>query len=191
MKNLVRIVVVLSVCALLAQAQMSGGASQAAKQPTVGEALDRELATAESELVPLAEEMPEDKYGYAPSQGEFKGVRNFGQQLKHIASANYMLFAVVAGEKPPADLGEGENGPESVRTKAEILKYLKESFAYGHKVLKGMDDKTLTKAIKTPWGSDTTPVGLATLTIGHNFNHYGQLVVYLRANGLVPPASRR
>lgn len=192
MRKQLLLLVTLVLLAGAAYSQMSGGASQAAKPTlTVGQALDRELATAEREIVPLAEEMPEDKYGYAPSQGEFKGVRNFGQQLKHIASANYMLFAVIAEEKPPADLGQGENGPDSVRTKAEIVKYLKDSYTYGHKVLKAMDDKTLTKPTKTPWGSESTPVSMATLTIGHNFNHYGQLVVYARSNGMVPPASRQ
>lgn len=170
---------------------LAGMASAQAAPMTVGQALDRELATVEREIVPLAEEMAEAKYAYAPTQGEFKGVRTFGQQLKHVASANYMLFATIAGEKPPADLGQGESGPESVRTKAEILKYLKDSFAYGHKVLKAMDDKTLTKAIKTPWGSPSTPVSMATLTIAHVMDHYGQLVVYARANGMIPPASRQ
>jgi len=171
--------------------QASGGKAQATTQMTVGQALDRELASVERELVPLAEEMPESKYNYAPTQGEFKGVRTFSAQLKHVASANYSIFAAVAGEKPPVDLGPNEAGPESVKSKAQIVKYLKDSFAYGHKVLKAMDDKNLTKPAKTPWGSNSTPVGMATLTIAHVMDHYGQLVVYARANGMIPPASRQ
>src|SRR5688572_24510280 len=115
MKKSLLLAVTLALFAGAAYSQMPGGGTQAAaaSQMTVGQALDGELSTVEREIVPLAEEMPEDKYGYAPTQGQFKGVRNFGQQLKHVGSANYMLFATIAGEKPPADLGQGENGPDS------------------------------------------------------------------------------
>jgi hypothetical protein len=72
--------------------------------------------------------MPEDKYSFVPSDGQFKGVRNFGQQLKHMASSNYEMGSAILGEKPPVNVG-GENGPDALASKTEIVKYLKDSFA--------------------------------------------------------------
>src|SRR5258706_2081219 len=62
-------------------------------------------------LLPLAMAMPEDKYGFAPTEGEFKGVRTFREQLKHVAASNYVYASSILGEKPPADIGEEDNGP--------------------------------------------------------------------------------
>jgi hypothetical protein len=144
---------------------------------TITQILDRALTNVEEEFVPAADAMPEDKYGYAPTDGEFKGVRTFAEQVKHVAADNYQFGAAILQVKPP-DTG-GEAGPASVKTKAQIMQYLKDSFAYLH------------KAIKSPWGQSTiTRLGIATLTVGHCYDHYGQMAVYLRHNGIVPPASR-
>src|SRR5215475_1970348 len=86
------------------------------------------LTLAEKVIVSAADAMPADKYGFAPTDGEFKGVRTFGQQVKHLAAANHILAAAALAEEPPADAGD-ETGPETVRTKAEILDYLSASFA--------------------------------------------------------------
>ena len=161
------------------------------KAPSVGQVLDRQLANLEREFVPAAEALPEDKFDFAPTSGEFKGVKTFAQQVRHVASANYEFGAGIAGEKAPADLVGGENGPESLKTKAEIIKYLKESFVYVHKAFAGIHDANATASIPTPWGKGTTSrLGLANLTIAHGFDHYGQMAVYLRMNGIIPPASR-
>ncbi len=160
------------------------------KAPTAGQVMDRSLTNFEHEFVPAAEALAEDKFGFAPTGGEFKGVKTFAEQVRHIASANYLFAAGIAGEKAPADLG-GDNGPEALKTKAEILKYLKDSFAYAHKAFAGITDANATTTIPTPWGKGTTTrLGLATLTVAHGFDHYGQMVVYLRLNGIIPPASR-
>src|SRR5467141_1757945 len=84
---------------------------------------------AEKAIVSAADAMPADKYGFAPTDGEFKGVRTFGQMVKHLSATNYILAAAALGEEPPAEAGD-EIGPEAVRTKDEILRYLKGSFAY-------------------------------------------------------------
>src|ERR1700686_1581777 len=81
-------------------------------------------------FLPLAMAMPENKYGFAPTDGEFKGVRTFGQQLKHVATTNYSYASSILGEKPPVEVGEGEDGPASVKTKDEILKYVKDLFFF-------------------------------------------------------------
>jgi hypothetical protein len=83
---------------------------------------------AEKVIIPAADAMPADKFGFAPTDGEFKGVRTFGQMVKHRSAINHILAAAALGEEPPADAGD-EVGPEAVRTRAEILNYLNGSFS--------------------------------------------------------------
>jgi uncharacterized damage-inducible protein DinB len=157
---------------------------------TVSQVLDRTVLNMEHEFTPAAEAMPEDKFGFAPTNGEFKGVRTFAQQIKHVAAVNYELGAALLEEKPPVDIGE-ESGPASITSKADILKFLKESFAYVHKAIATINEKNLTATVKSPFGEGkVTRLGLATSVAWHGFDHYGQMVEYLRMNGIVPPASR-
>ncbi len=158
---------------------------------TVTQALDRAISNVEREFVPAAEAMPEEKYGYAPTDGEFKGVRTFAQQVKHVAATNYEIAATVLQVKPPVEIGDDEAGPASVKTKAEILQFLKDSFAYLHKAAAAVNEHNQVEPIDSPWGQNkVTRLGLTTLIVGHCFDHYGQMVVYLRHNGIIPPASR-
>jgi len=145
----------------------------------------------EKQLVDVADAMPADKYSFAPSDGEFKSVRTFSQQLKHAAAANYILAASALGEPSPVDAGD-EAGPESVRTKAEIVAYLKGSFAALHKAAATIDEKNvLIKSTPiSPLQNTATRLGLIVEALLHSANHYGQLVEYLRMNGVIPPASR-
>ena len=158
--------------------------------PNVSGVLNRQLGGVESEIVPAAEAMPEDKFSFAPTSGEFKGVRSFAQQLKHVAATNFLIGASILQEKSPADMGKGD-GPEAMTSKAEIVKYLKDSFDYGHKALAAVNEKNLTELIPSPFGHNKiTRLGLSVLIVSHTFDHYGQIVEYLRMNGIVPPASR-
>jgi uncharacterized damage-inducible protein DinB len=163
---------------------------QAAEAPrTVSSVMDRALSGVEREFVSAAEAMPDDKYSFAPTAGEFKGVRTFAQQIKHVAAVNYMVFSAILGEKAP-DTG-GENGPDALKTKAEIVKYLKESFVLGHRAMAAITQENLVEPIPSPFGEGkTTRLGMGTLIVSHCFDHYGQMAVYLRMNGIVPPASR-
>ncbi len=157
---------------------------------TVTMVLDRIVSNLESEFVPAVEAMPEDKFSFAPTNGEFKGVRTFAQQVKHVAAVNYELGAAILEQKPPADIGE-ESGPASVVTKADIVKYLKVSFAYVHKAIATINEGNLVGTVKSPFGEGmVSRLGLATTVYGHGFDHYGQMVEYLRMNGIVPPASQ-
>jgi uncharacterized damage-inducible protein DinB len=134
--------------------------------------------------------MPEDKFGFAPSNGEFKGVRTFGQQIKHVAAVNYELGAAILQQKPPVDIGD-ESGPASVISKAEILKYLDASFVYVHQAIQTIHESNLVEPVTSPFGEGkVTRLGLAESVAAHGFDHYGQMVEYLRMNGIVPPASR-
>ena len=185
MKNLYK----MTACLLL----LSGIALAQAAKPepkTVSQVLNGAVTNVENEFVPAADAMPEDKYSFAPTTGEFKGVRTFTQQVKHVAAVNYILAAAILEEKSPVDTG-GENGPDSVTSKADIIKYLKDSFAYLHKAALSINDKNLVAPVKNPFGEGTaTRLALAPGAVGHCFDHYGQMVEYLRLNGIVPPASR-
>ena len=157
---------------------------------TVTQVLDGSVSNLEREFVPAAEAMPGDKFGFAPTNGEFKGVRTFGEQIKHVAAVNYIFGAAILSEKVPVDVGD-ESGPASMKTKAEILNYLKESFAYVHKAIQTINDKNLVEPVKSPFGEGTvTRLSLATSVSAHASDHYGQMVEYLRMNGIVPPSSR-
>src|SRR5437870_12466352 len=93
-------------------------------------------------VVSAADAMPEDKYSFAPTNGEFKGVRTFAQQVKHVAATNYLVASGILGEKPPVEVG-GENGPDSIKSKADIIKFLKDLFAYAHKAVTSVDEKNM------------------------------------------------
>lgn len=178
----------LLVCAAAAQAQ----GEKPAERRMTGESLEPLFRIVESHLVGVADAMPADKYQFAPTAGEFKGVRTFGQQIKHAAATNYILAAAALGEKPPQDAGD-ETGPETVRTKAEIIEYLKGSFAYLHKALEAIDERgevVMSTPISPLQGRTATRLGLTVEALIHAYDHYGQTVEYLRMNGIVPPASR-
>ena len=157
---------------------------------SVTQILDRVISNTEEEFVPAAEAMPEDKFGFAPTNGEFKGVRTFAQQIKHVAAVNYEVGAAILEQKPPVELN-GEAGPASINSKADIIKFLKDSFAYVHKAIATINDSNLTETVRSPFGEGkVTRLGMASAISWHAYDHYGQMVVYLRMNGIVPPASR-
>jgi hypothetical protein len=160
------------------------------QKPTFAMVLDRSLTNVEHEVVPAAEAMPEDKFNFAPTQGEFKTVRTFAQQVKHIAAVNYMIAGSILSEKPPVNLG-GENGPDNITSKADVVKFLKDSFAYLHKAANSIDESNVLGQVQAPFGPNKmTRLGLSVIAISHPFDHYGQMVEYLRMNNIVPPASR-
>ena len=146
----------------------------------------------EKVIVSGADAMPADKYGYAPTDGEFKGVRTFGQMVKHLSATNYILAAAALGQEPPADAGD-EFGPDAVRTKAEILNYLTGSFAYLDKAIEVIGQKTVpvkSSPVSPLKSTEATRLALVVESLAHAFDHYGQMVEYLRMNGVVPPASQ-
>jgi uncharacterized damage-inducible protein DinB len=160
-----------------------------APAPTVASILEKQLSLVEKEGVSAAEAMPEEKYSFAPSDGEFKGARTFAQQVRHIGSATNMLFGAFYGEK--ADFELAEKGPANVTTKAQIVEYVKAAFAKGHRAIATLTPEDATPKLENPpFGLVDTRLGAASFACAHAFDHYGQMVVYLRMNGIVPPASR-
>jgi uncharacterized damage-inducible protein DinB len=175
--NLLRIVVAASL--------FSGIHAFAAGTESIATIQDHMLSQVEKEVVSLAEAMPANKYDFAPKQGSFEGVRTFGQQMSHIATALDMFSAMILGEKRP-DGGPNENGPASLHGKDDIVKYLKTSFTNMHTALQSLTPANYTNAV-----GKTTRGALAIESVSHTFDHYGQAVVYARMNGIVPPASRK
>ena len=175
---------------VLACAGFAVGQLTTTEHLTVSQIEDHTVNVVEREFVPAADAMPEAKYSFAPTNGEFKGVRTFAQQVKHVAAVNYLIGSSILEEKPPVDLG-GESGPDSITSKADIMKFLKDSFAYLHKALSSINEKNQTDLIKSPFGEGkVTRIGIANVALWHPFDHYGQMVEYLRMNGVIPPASR-
>src|SRR5215467_6692863 len=172
----------------------AGASASPSTPPTIASSIDREISIVEKEVVEAAEAMPEDKFDFAPDKlnipgSDYKGVRTFGEQLKHIAASNYLLWSPITGEKPPDNVNDGK-GPDNMKAKADIIKYLKDSFAFGHKAVATLNDSNLVQPISSSSGRPTTRLFLATFAPAHCFDHYGQIIEYLRMNGIVPPASR-
>jgi hypothetical protein len=180
---------ILGCCMLATVSALAFSQNAAPPKPAVGTPVDpakvygKLLSQMEEEFVSAAEAMPEDKYDFAPpaSMGEYKGVRTFAQQVKHVTEANDYYF-----HDPSKPLVDFRGDIEKLKTKAEILSALKESFAMAHAYV---DAITPGNAFVTlPNGS--TRAGQASMGMAHFMDHYGQLVEYLRMNGIVPPASR-
>lgn len=155
----------------------------------MADTVGRPFAMMARSFIALADAMPAEKYSFKPTSGEFEGVRTFGEQVKHVACANFAFFNQIEKKEPPADCASG--GPSPAATKAEIMTYLRDSFDYAQKVLQTMTAANALEPVNGLYGGPSTRLGLTTLAVWHASDHYGQLVVYLRMNGIVPPASRR
>ncbi len=166
-------------------------AQQPQAPPTLALTLDRDISSIEKQVVEAAEAMPEDRFNFSPENlkipgSEYKGVRTFAGQVKHIGASNYFIWSPLTGEKVPEAIKDGD-GPADVKTKADIIQFLKESFALGHRAAATV---TAENMLQTPGSSKSSRLRLATFGVAHAFDHYGQMVEYLRMNGIVPPASR-
>jgi len=180
-----------------AEPQREPTAAEISKKETVASALLRGLQYQEYEVRSAAEAMPDEKYGYRPAEGKFKNekpefgpaeVRTFAQQVKHVACSNFGFAAELDGQTPPA--GCDKDGPSPAKTKKELVSYLRDSFAAIRKSLGAIDTKNMFDPIEGPYAAPNTRLGLATVIIWHNADHYGQMTLYLRENNIVPPASR-
>ena len=172
-------------------------AAEMSKKETVASALLRGLQFQEYEVRSAAEAMPEDKYSYRPAEGRFQSekpefgpaeVRTFSEQVKHVACSNFAFAAELDAQKPPDACDKG--GPNSARTKKELLIYLRDSFAAIRKSLGAITAQNMYEPIEGPYAGPNTRLGLATVVIWHCADHYGQMTLYLRLNSIVPPASR-
>jgi hypothetical protein len=156
---------------------------------SIAESVGATLQFTEGNFLGVAEAMPEDKYSFVPTAGKFDDVRNFGEQVKHVACAQFAFFNEFEGKKPPADCQKG--GYDPAKTKPELIKYLKDSFDYSNRVVATLTAKNALDRVEGPYAGPNTKLGIAVVAVWHITDHYGQLVEYLRMNGIVPPATQK
>ena len=179
---------ILLCCAVVAAPALALAQASAPAKPAVGTQMtpsatyEKLLSNMEKEFVDAAEAMPEDKFNFSPTQGEFKGVRSFGAQVKHVADSNYYFFG---GSMSEADAKAKSDSIEKLTSKADIIQALKDSFTQAHTYVSGITPENA--FVMTDHG---TRGGMSAFGLAHLMDHYGQMVVYLRMNGIVPPASR-
>jgi len=188
----------LSLGALAAQAQMAMNAP-AGPAPgsiaTPAAAFDSQVSLIEHEMMGAVKAMPAEKYDFAPSAAifvpaqktEFATVRTFGQQATHVAEANYFFAQIFSGLKPDVDV----QGIEKLTRKDDIVAALAGSFAFAHKAVATLTPANSFEVIKSPEPGFQTRGTLAAFLVAHAFDHYGQMVEYLRMNAIVPPASAK
>ena len=191
MKNLVVALAFLG-ATVAAPTLRAQGSATPQQPPTLASVLNAHYGIVEQEVVSAAEAMPEDKYGFAPTNGEFKGVRTFAEEVKHIGFANHLFFGPLMGETIDVKaLEQNTNGPSELKTKAEIVQYLKDSFALGHKAIATITaENSVTPLAKPVLPFLSSRLAVANIGCWHSMDHYGQMVEYLRMNGIIPPASR-
>lgn len=161
--------------------------AQEAPAKTVSASMNYMWKMVEKDFTALADAMPEDKWTFRPTQGAFAEARTFAQQVKHVACGNEAWAKKLHGEKTPerCDLG----GPNPAKSKSEIMRYLRDSFAMMDREIGQTTSENLLSVVKGPYaGSNRLEV--LTSALWHASDHYGQLVEYARMNGVVPPASR-
>ncbi|ADW68055.1 DinB family protein [Granulicella tundricola] len=151
---------------------------------------DSMLTDFEGEFMAAAKAMPADKYSFTPASlnipgAKFDGVRTFGEEVTHVAQANYSIYAGLMGAKPDVDVKAIGN----LKSKDEIVAAATASFAYAHKAIATLTAANSNMTLRA--GHADTKSSLGAYGVAHGFDHYGQMVEYLRMNGIVPPASAK
>ena len=197
--NLLRIAALLVVCAVsltaAAKSKMlqKSGSKLAAQQDdvpkSIAESISGTLQFVEGSFLGVAKAMPENKYSFIPTAGNFDGVRSFGEQVKHVACAQFAFFNEFEGKKPPEDCEKGGHDP--ARTKPELIKYLKDSFDYSNRVLATLTANNALERVEGRYAGPNTKLGISVVAVWHITDHYGQIVEYLRMNGIVPPMTQK
>jgi hypothetical protein len=188
--NAVRVIGVLFVCGVVLAGNAAGQKSAAADIPqSVAESVSGSLQFVEGSFLGVAEAMPEEKYGFVPAAGKFDDARSFGEQVKHVACAQIAFFNEFEAKQPPADCEKGGHDP--AKSKAELIKYLKDSFDYSNRVLATLTAKNALERVEGRYAGPNTKLGISVVAVWHITDHYGQLVEYLRMNGIVPPVTQK
>jgi len=197
--KMIAVSAVLASCSLVATGQMSamgsGSMPAAGTMVAPAKAVDAMLNIVEGEMMGAVKAMPADKFGFTPSAAifvpgqktEFATVRTFGQQATHVAEANYFFFMAMSGLKPDVDV----SGVEKLTKKEDVVAALAASFAFGHKAIATLTAANAFDVVKIEEPGLFTKSTLAQFAVSHAFDHYGQMVEYLRMNGMVPPASAK
>ena len=168
--------------ALTAAAVALFAAHSAAQTATLKGDFLKEWASQKDTLIKIAEAMPENKYSFKPTPAQ----RDFGGHVMHVAQINMMVFKMLNAKAPAPAINE------KAATKAEMIKAMSDSFDYGTAILNEQTEQSIAASIAgPPWMGPSTRARIFAFMIGHTQDTYGQMVVYLRLNGGVPPASQR
>lgn len=170
------------------QEKMPAGASE-----TPAKAMDDLVGLLEGEMMGVVKAMPADKFGFAPSaatfapaQGaKFEGVRTFAEQCTHVAEANFYFYSAVSGLTPDVDM----KAITTLKGKDEVVAMLAKSFAFAHQAVATITPQNAFLTIKAVDGMQTR-ASLAAFGVAHGYDHYGQMVEYLRMNGTLPLGSK-
>jgi len=197
MKFLRVVLLVISSVAFSAVGKSATPQNSAAKQAaqkdeipkSIAESVSGPLQFAEGNFLGVAEAMPEDKYSFIPTTGKFDDARSFGEQVKHVACAQFAFFNEFEGKKPPEDCEKGGHDP--AKTKAELIKYLKDSFDYSNRVVATLTAQNALDRVEGRYAGPNTKLGISVIAVWHITDHYGQIVEYLRLNGIVPPMTQK
>ena len=189
MRSKILAAAMIAVCGLSAGAQTDAPKKMgetAVKTVDPAKAADTMLSSFEKEFMGAAEAMPADKYDFTPESLHIQGanfatVRTFAQEVIHVAQANYSIYAGVMHVKPKVDV----KGLSNLKTKAEILAAVTDSFAVAHQAIATVTPENENQAV----GGGLSKEALAIYGATHGYDHYGQMVEYLRMNGIVPPSS--
>lgn len=160
--------------------------------PAFPTAVERQFNKIESDIISAAEAMPQNKFNFTPESlhiknSNFKGVRTFAGQIMHLATDNILIWSAITGDSVRADI-ENVNGPKNIKTKNDIIDYLKGSFTVGRKAILMLTEKNAMDMIDFRWRK-LSRLDLAFYALTHANEHYGQMVVYLRMCGVTPPAT--
>ena len=160
----------------------------AARMPISG-AVEKSYERLERQVLQVAEAMPAEGYSFRPSAE----VRTFGEQLRHLGAVQWVVGASILGCKPTVDVGDGDSGPLAMTEKPQILRYVGDSFDYIRRAIQTMTIENALEPMPHPYNPSNTEFERLAMVVGyacHGWNHYGQLVVYQRLNGIIPPPSR-
>ena len=178
------VVAALTLIAPAAHAQTPSGRGAASANP-ISDSIRSSWNGAKRNIAESAEQMPEADYAFRP----VSTVRTFGEILAHVAGANYAFCSAAKGEKSPFAEDDFE---KTAKTKAAIIKAVNDSHAYCDGAYAALTDATAGQLVANPFGSGQSPRSSQLIgNIGHDNEHYGNLVTYFRIKGMVPPSSKR
>ena len=167
--------------------------AQQQKDSALFNSINRLFSKVESDILTTADAMPEANFNFTPDslhlQGAaFDGVRSFAGQIMHLATDNMLMWSAI-NNQPLSYKIEDVNGPKNITGKTAVMQYLKASFDIGRKAIQSITEKNLTTLMQYRWRK-LSKLDLAFYGIVHANEHYGQMVVYLRMCGIVPPPTK-
>ncbi len=161
---------------------LAAASTSSAQGVTVAGDMLKDWQQQKATMVAIADAMPEDKFGYKSTPAQ----RNYGEQVMHVVQVNQMLLGTLGAKTPAPPINM------KATSRADILQALRQSYDYGEAVFKEFNDAAWTQAVMGPrFMGQATRVRIGNFAMTHTMDIYGQMVVYLRLNNIVPPASRR